>query len=124
MIKYINSKTYNNIMKKIFMFIILCLFVNPVFSIDLNSNSTSLGGKQVNVDSPLFIDFSSLGNLIMISIFFILLIISFIFIIHYINSFLLLVFSIMMMANGFNLLIAFILMLVSIIFLLISKNNN
>ena len=101
----------------------LFIFINPLYALDITLNESGLGGEQVDTNNLLFIDFSNIGDIIVISLFFIMLVISFIFIIHFVNSFLLTIFSIMLMANGFNLLISFIIMLISITLISVSKNK-
>lgn len=85
--------------------------------------SSSLGGTQVDSDNPLYIDFSNDSNSVIFIIFFILLVLSFLVVINYVNGFLLTIFSIVLMANGFNVLISFILMLVSIILITITSKK-
>lgn len=116
MIKYINKRNDNNIMKRfslIFIFI-LCVFSSFGAEIIIENNVSSLGGKQVESDNVLFIDFSNTATRLIFGVILVILILSFLVIIHPVNSFLLMFFSVMLMANGFNLLISFIVMLISI----------
>jgi len=122
--RYINNKKDSIVMRFVNILLLIVLCSCYVFSANDTINVTaSLGGNQVEEDNILFIDFNNFPNSLFIIIFFILLILSFLVIIHPINSFLLLIFSIMLMANGFNLFLAFILMLISILFITISTKK-
>jgi len=117
--KYIKNKKQSNIMKYFNLIIIMILCIWSSYA--LESNITSLGGEQVSDNNALFIDFSNESTMILFSVIFILLILSFLVIIHPINSLLLLFLSVILMANGFNLLLSFIVMLISISFIAISS---
>ena len=102
---------------------ILCMFSSYSADITIYNNETGLGGNQVESGNPLYIDFSNTSTSIIFSAVFILLLLSYIFIIHPVNSLALTFLSIMLMANGFNVLISFILMLISIILITISTKK-
>jgi len=122
---YINNKNEYNIMKyfNLILIFILCMFSSYSADITIYNNETGLGGNQVESGNPLYLDFSNTSTSIIFSAVFILLLLSYIFIIHPVNSLALTFLSIMLMANGFNVLISFILMLISIILITISTKK-
>lgn len=122
--KYINNKKDSIYMRLFNVLLLIVLFSSLGFSVNDTINvTTSLGGNQVEDDNVLFIDFNNDSNALFIIVFFVLLILSFLVIIHPINSLLLLFFSVMLMANGFNMFLAFILMMISIAFITISAKK-
>lgn len=116
---YINEKLQVLSMKRLLILFILILSLTG--SVFADTNSTSLGENHVDTDHALFIDFSSDATTYIFIILFVILILSFIFIIHPINSLLLLFSSIILIANGFNMLIGFFILLISIILLSLSN---
>ena len=85
--------------------------------------SSSLGGKQVSDDNPLYIDFSNSSTVMVFGVIVILLVLSFLVILHPINTFIFFITTIILIANGFNILISFIMMLVSISLIVTSSKK-
>jgi len=103
--------------------IILVLILCLSFGYSFDTNVTGLGNKQVESDNPLFIDFSNTATSVIFGVIVILLVLSFLVILHPINSFIFFITTIILIANGFNILISFIMMLVSISLIVTSSKK-
>jgi len=121
--KYINKEKRNISMKRIIFIFLIFLSIFNCYSTDIQiiNNETGFGGNQVDDSNLLYIDFSNMATLIAFIIMFIMVIISFLFIVSPVNAFILLFMSIVLMANGFNIFLSFVIMLISI--LLITKSK-
>lgn len=119
-------------MKLLKIFILLLFMSSTIVSVSAQNQtkneihySNSLSGQShvVSEDNIFYIDFSHMGNVVLFSLFIIILLISFIFVVHPINSLSLMFTSFILIANGFNIFISFILFLISIVLIVKSKNK-
>jgi tetrahydromethanopterin S-methyltransferase subunit E len=122
MINYINKQKQKSIMKPFILLLILIFGISSVQAENVTYNETSsLGVNQFNHDHPLYIDFSKDSTTFIFLTILIIILVSFVVEVHLINSLMLLFISIILMGNGFNLLLSFFIMLISIFLIVLSR---